>query len=130
MLVGLSGVLANYNGSFSFESGKQYPDDLDYVTMRLFSASWGALLVPAAYITAYQLNMSKKACFLAACMVLFDNALLTISRFILLDSMLMFFTCTTFLSMAGLRAVRGSPFSLKWWSWLAATGFSLGCVLR
>jgi dolichyl-phosphate-mannose-protein mannosyltransferase len=130
MLVGLSGVLANYNGSFSFESGKQYPDDLDYVTMRLFSASWGALLVPAAYITAYQLNMSKKACFLAACMVLFDNALLTISRFILLDSMLMFFTCTTFLSMAGFRAVRGSPFSLKWWSWLAATGFSLGCVLR
>lgn len=106
MLVGLSGRLAGYNGSFGFESGSQYPDDLDVVTMRVFNAAWGALLVPLAYGTARLFNMSTWSSMLAASMVLFDNALLTISRFILLDSMLLFFTGATFFCISGFRSQR------------------------
>lgn len=70
MLVGLSGWLAGYNGSFGFESGHTYPDDVNYSAMRLFNAFWGALLVPLAYLTARELKMSLKASILAATMVL------------------------------------------------------------
>lgn len=106
MLVGLSGLLANYNGSFGFESGKEYPADLDIATMRIFNAAWGVMLVPLAFGTARHLNLSFPSCVLAATMVLFDNALLTISRFVLLDSMLLFFTGSTFYCLAGFRTHR------------------------
>ena len=70
MLVGLSGWLAGYNGSFAFESGHKYPEDLSYTAMRIFNAFWGSLLVPLAYLTARQFKMSQRASILAATMVL------------------------------------------------------------
>ncbi|KAI9322252.1 Dolichyl-phosphate-mannose-protein mannosyltransferase-domain-containing protein [Dichotomocladium elegans] len=128
ILVGLSGWLAGYDGSFGFESGHTYPENLNYTAMRVFNAFWGALLVPLAYLTARQFQMSYKASILAAMMVLFDTAYLCISRFILLDSMLLFFTSLTLYCLSVFHNLRGEPFSEKWWAWLAATGFSLGCV--
>ncbi|ORZ02397.1 Dolichyl-phosphate-mannose-protein mannosyltransferase-domain-containing protein [Syncephalastrum racemosum] len=129
MLVGLSGYLAGYDGSFSFESGKEYPENLDYTFMRVFNATWGALLVPLAYMTARQFHFSQRASLLTSTMVLLDTAYLCISRFILLDSMLLFFTCTTLYCLSVFHNVRFRPFSLKWWTWLGLTGASLGCVL-
>ncbi|KAI8142811.1 glycosyltransferase family 39 protein [Fennellomyces sp. T-0311] len=128
MLVGLSGWLAGYDGSFKFESGKEYPEDLNYAAMRTFNAFWGALVIPMAYGTARQLGMSLMASTLAATMVLCDTAYLCISRFILLDSMLLFFTCSTLYCLSGLHKSRMSPFSKAWWFWLTTTGVSLGCV--
>ncbi|KAI8997834.1 Dolichyl-phosphate-mannose-protein mannosyltransferase-domain-containing protein [Pilobolus umbonatus] len=129
MLVGLSGYLANYNGSFSFESGRQYPEYVDRASMRIFNAAWGAMTVPLAYGTAVNLNLSLKSSLLAATMVLLDNALLTISRFILLDSMLLFFTSASLFTLSGFNSHRDRPFTLKWWAWLFSIGLSLGCVL-
>ncbi|KAL3901686.1 MAG: hypothetical protein SGCHY_000414 [Lobulomycetales sp.] len=91
ILLGFSGALAGYNGSFSFKS---------------------------------------------------DLALLTISRFILLDSMLLFFTATSafclydacfsrHLIMASVsfrNFQKIAPFSDGWWLWLFLTGVSIGCV--
>ncbi|KAI9497779.1 Dolichyl-phosphate-mannose-protein mannosyltransferase-domain-containing protein [Zychaea mexicana] len=129
MLVGLSGWLAGYNGSFGFESGHKYPDNVNYTAMRIFNAFWGSLLVPLAYLTARQFKMSQRASILAATMVLLDTAYLCISRFILLDSMLMFFTCLSLYCMSVFNNCKNEAFSEKWWLWLSSTGFSLGCVL-
>ncbi|KAG1457399.1 hypothetical protein G6F56_006615 [Rhizopus delemar] len=129
MLVGLSGWLAGYDGSFSFESGAQYPESVNYSVMRIFNAFFGAMMVPISYLTAVQLRMSTKASLLTATMVLLDNAYLTISRFILLDSMLLFFTCTSLFTLSVFHNLRHSPFSQEWWIWLGLTGTSLGCVL-
>ncbi|KAF9903213.1 Protein O-mannosyltransferase 2 [Linnemannia zychae] len=99
MLVGLSGILGGYDGSFDFESGAQYPD-INYRFMRLFNATFGVVMVPLAFWTARELHMSRTAATFAAAMVLMDNAYLTISR----------------------------PFSAKWWMWLSLMGVGIGAV--
>ncbi|KAF9979690.1 Protein O-mannosyltransferase 2 [Mortierella antarctica] len=105
MLVGLSGALAGYDGSFGFESGAAYPA-MNYGFMRIFNAFFGAIMVPFAYWTAQELQMSRTACIFAATLVLFDNAYLTISRFILLDSMLLAATCFVLFCLTRFRNER------------------------
>lgn len=75
MLVGLSGWLVGYDGSFDFQSGATFPEGLNYWGMRLFNSAWGALMVPLAYGTAKEFGMSMRASILAATMVLFGKLL-------------------------------------------------------
>ncbi|KAF2672044.1 PMT-domain-containing protein [Microthyrium microscopicum] len=128
MLVGLSGYLAGYNGSFEFKSGERYPEELNYTFMRVFNSTFGALCVPVAYWTAKELHFRKMTVWFVTMMVLFENSYTTISRFILLDSMLLFFTFTTVLCMVKFHNERHDPFSPEWGLWLMFTGISIGCV--
>ncbi|KAJ2719648.1 Protein O-mannosyltransferase 2 [Coemansia sp. Benny D115] len=128
MLVGLSEILTGFDGSFRFTSGHQYPENVNYTFMRLFNASFGVALAPMAYFTMLNLGCSPNAALLAGLLVCFDNALCTISRFILLDSILLCFTAMSVLSLSGMYKVRNQPFSAAWWKWLLATGVSLGLV--
>ncbi|KAJ2303365.1 Protein O-mannosyltransferase 2 [Coemansia sp. RSA 2706] len=125
-LIALSEVLAGHNGTFEFKG--PYPDYVNYKFMRQFTAMFGIGLVPLAYVACHQLNMSRRACVLAACFVLLDNALCVMSRFILLDESLLFFTAATLCSVAGLQNARHQAFSRTWWRWLLLTGASLGLV--
>lgn len=59
-----------------------------------------------------------------------ENSYATISRFILLDSMLLFFTATTMFCLAKFHQHRREEFEPMWWIWLCATGASIGCVCR
>ncbi|GJD02131.1 dolichyl-phosphate-mannose-protein mannosyltransferase [Colletotrichum higginsianum] len=128
MLVGLSGVLAGYNGSFEFKSGEKYPEDVDYTFMRAFNALFGILCIPMAYFTARELKLRRPAVWLVTLMVLCENSYTTISRFILLDSMLLFGTVATVLCWAKFHNQRYSAFEPEWFFWLFMTGLSIGCV--
>ncbi|KAJ3084567.1 glycosyltransferase family 39 protein [Rhizoclosmatium globosum] len=129
MLLGLSGLLSFYNGSFAFESGHDYPPDVNYTGMRIFCALFGAAMVPVAYFTGINLGFSKHACVLLACMVMFDIATLEISRFILLDSMLLFFTSFAVYCLVVFRKYQvTAPFSNEWYFWMLMSGLSLGMV--
>jgi dolichyl-phosphate-mannose-protein mannosyltransferase len=128
MLVGLSGYLAGYNGSFEFKSGEKYPEELNYTFMRLFNSAFGALCVPLAYYTARELNFRRTTVWFVTIAVLFENSYATISRFILLDSMLLFFTFTTTLCWARFHRLQKQSFSAEWFFWLFACGFNIGCV--
>lgn len=128
MLVGLAGLLAGYDGHFEFKSGEQYPDTVPYVAMRVMMAMFGVALVPLGWYTAVELGMSWRACHLVALMVLLDVGWLCISRFILLDSMLLFFTFTTVFCLTKFHNQQYQSFSIDWWFWLAMTGYSIGCV--
>lgn len=129
MLVGLSGFLAGYNGSWDFPSGETYPDYIDYVKMRIFNASFSAMCVPVAYFTAKAIGFQLPTVWLFTCLVLFENSYATLGRFILLDSMLLFFTVLSFYCFVVFHNQRNKPFSRKWWKWLGMTGVSLGCAI-
>ncbi|KAH8178244.1 dolichyl-phosphate-mannose-protein mannosyltransferase domain-containing protein [Sarocladium implicatum] len=128
MLVGLSGVLAGYNGTFEFKSGEKYPEELNYTFMRAFNAFFGIVCIPMAYYTAKELKLKKPAVWLVTLMVLCENSYTTISRFILLDSMLLCGTVATVLCWAKFHNQRHNSFEPEWFFWLFMTGFSIGCV--
>ncbi|KAL2149578.1 hypothetical protein VTH82DRAFT_8229 [Thermothelomyces myriococcoides] len=128
LLVGLSGYLAGYNGSFEFKSGDRYPPEVNYVFMRQFNAFWGAVCVPMAYWTAKELKFRRATAWLVGLMVLCENSYTTISRFILLDSMLLFGTVATTLCWAKFHNQRKNSFEPEWFFWLFMTGLSIGFV--
>lgn len=99
MLVGLAGLLSGYGGGFDFKSGATYPPEVPYTAMRVMLATFGAAMVPIAWWTAGEFGWSRKTRHWVTLCVLCDVAWITISRFILLDSMLLFFTFTTVLGM-------------------------------
>lgn len=129
MLVGLSGFIAGYNGSWDFPSGEVYPDYIDYVKMRIFNATFSSLCVPVAYFTAKAIGFSLPTVWLFTLLVLFENSYATLGRFILLDSMLLFFTVLSVYTFVMFHNQRNSPFGRKWWKWLLLNGLSLGCTI-
>ncbi|GAC75515.1 dolichyl-phosphate-mannose:protein O-mannosyl transferase [Moesziomyces antarcticus T-34] len=128
MLVGLAGLISGYRGQFEFKSGEKYPADVNYVGMRVILAMFGVAMVPLAWFTSAGLNWNWRARHLLTIMVLLDNGWLVISRFILLDSMLLCFTFTTVHGLVKFMQYKSAPFSRPWWFWLAWTGASIGCV--
>ncbi|KAF9244067.1 CAZyme family GT39 [Penicillium roqueforti] len=118
MLVGLSGYLAGYNGSFEFKSGEKYPEDVNYTFMRAFNAAFGIICIPLAYYTARELNFRRPTVWLISLMVLCENSYATISRFILLDSMLLCFTFTTTMCWARFHRLQRDSFSLECVKWV------------
>jgi dolichyl-phosphate-mannose-protein mannosyltransferase len=128
MLVGLAGLLSGYGGQFEFKSGESYPSDVNYVGMRIMLAMFGVAMVPIAYCTSGGLGWNWRARHFLTLMVLFDNAWLVISRFILLDSMLLFFTFTTVHGLVMFHHYQKESFTEMWWFWLSFTGISIGCV--
>lgn len=128
MLVGLSGYLAGYNGSWDFPSGQQYPEHIDFIKMRLFQATFSALCVPFAYFTCKEIGFGVLATWLFTLMVALEQSYVTLGRFILLDAMLLFFTVTTFFCFIRFHNQRNNVFGRKWWKWILLLGISIGCV--
>lgn len=130
MLVGLSGYLAGYNGSWDFPSGETYPDYIDYTKMRLFQAIFSGLCAPLAYFTCKEIGFSLWSTWLFSIMVAFELSYVTLGRFILLDSPLLFFTAATVWAFCRFHNFNTPQheFKRKWWKWLLVTGSFIGCV--
>lgn len=130
LLVGLSGYLADYDGGFDFDSSESFPDNFNYVLMRCFNCAFGILCTPLAYKTARALGYSQLTVWFISLLVIFEMISLTLSKFILLDSMLLFFTVLCFYCLVNLHNLRvsNSLLSKQGLKWLMTTGFSIGCV--
>ncbi|PSK38586.1 hypothetical protein C7M61_002520 [Candidozyma pseudohaemuli] len=131
MLVGLSGYLAGYNGSWDFPSGELYPDYIDYTKMRLFQVMFSGLCAPVAYFTCKEIGFSILSTWLFTTMVTFELSYVTLGKFILLDSPLLFFTTATVLAFSRFNNfnTRSQEFTRKWWKWLLITGVCIGCTM-
>ncbi|XP_066923151.1 protein O-mannosyl-transferase 2-like isoform X1 [Clytia hemisphaerica] len=128
MLLALAGWMTGYNGEFSFEKpGMEYGEHR-YVGMRAFCALLGCFCVPLAYLIVWELTHNLPACILAASLILFDHGCITISQYILLDPILMFFIMMSVYSLLKFYSWRDCPFSFDWWGWMFVTGYFLACT--
>ncbi|ODQ81298.1 glycosyltransferase family 39 protein [Babjeviella inositovora NRRL Y-12698] len=129
MLVGFSGYLAGYNGSWDFPSGETYPDHIDYVKMRLFQVMWSAGCAPLAYLTMKDMGFSLLSVWLFSLMIVFELSYVTLGKMILLDSILLFFTVSVVFCLGRFHNENTKePFTRKWFKWLGLLGLSIGCV--
>ncbi|XP_047394395.1 protein O-mannosyl-transferase 2 isoform X1 [Sciurus carolinensis] len=129
MLIGLAGYLSGYDGTFLFQKPGDKYEHHRYMGMRGFCAFLGSWLIPFAYLTVLDLSKSFPAALLTAALLTFDTGCLTLSQYILLDPILMFFIMAAMLSMVKYNSCADRPFSAPWWSWLSLTGISLAGAL-
>merc|ERR1712038_1840807 len=129
MMIAFAGYLAGFDGKFTFDKiGQEYPNEVPLWALRFIPALCGSLLTPSVYLIMTELGLSYYAGGLAAFMVLFDTALLTQSRFILMESIMMFFGLTALLCVLKFRKISGSPFSKAWFVWLSLSAFFMACA--
>ncbi|XP_030298848.1 protein O-mannosyl-transferase 2 [Sparus aurata] len=129
MLIGLAGYMTGYDGTFPFvKPGDKY-EHHNYWGMRGFCAVLGSCLPVFAYLIVLELSQSHTAALITATLLIFDTGSITISQYILLDPILMFFIMAAVLSMVKFNQQRYRPFSATWWLWLVLTGVSLAGAL-
>lgn len=125
MLFAAVAKLGNFKGDFEFKTiGDVYPPTVPYVLMRAFPAVLGLLTVVLAYLTLAASGVRRSVAFATAACLLFENSFVTISRYILLDSPLVFFIAAAVYSFKKFEAQQ--PFSMAWYRALVATGVALG----
>ena len=135
LLLTLAGWLAGFDGNFDFKDiGKDYLEPgVPYVAMRMLPAILGVLTVPLMFLTLKVTGCRTSTSLLGAGLVIFDNALVTQSRLILLDSPLIFLTALTALAFSCFTNQQelgpAHAFRGPWWFWLVVTGLSLGATL-
>ncbi|KAL6712435.1 Dolichyl-phosphate-mannose--protein mannosyltransferase 1 [Coniothyrium glycines] len=135
LLITLAGWLGGFDGNFDFKDiGKDYLEPgVPYVTMRLLPAILGVLTIPTMFLTLKAAGCRTTTAVLGAGLIIFDNALVTQSRLILLDSPLVIFTAVTALAWTSFMNQHeqgpSKAFQPSWWFWLAATGVGLGATV-
>ncbi|KAK5599219.1 Protein O-mannosyl-transferase 2 [Crenichthys baileyi] len=127
MLIALAGYMTGYDGTFPFvKPGDKY-EHHNYWGMRGFCAVLGSFLPVFAYLIVQELSRSHTAAIITATLLIFDTGCITISQYILLDPILMFFIMAAVLSMVKFNQQR--PFTVPWWLWLILCGCALACAL-
>ncbi|NWX02850.1 POMT2 transferase, partial [Caloenas nicobarica] len=128
MLIGLAGYLSGYNGTFPFQKPGDRYEQHNYMGMRgvrlyRLISSWLGLLCFS--VQMLELSKSLPAALLTAFILIFDTGCITLSQYILLDPILMFFLMGAVLSMVKCNSCADRPFSASWWFWLSLTGMNL-----
>lgn len=120
--------MAGYKGDFSFEKiGLEYGTSVPYFYMRGFSALLGLATVILFFLTLKSSGVRSTVALAASLLFSFENAYVTISRYILLDAPLMFFIAASAYSFK--RFQSEVPFTFKWYRALLATGVALGLAV-
>ncbi|XP_017891392.1 protein O-mannosyltransferase 1 [Ceratina calcarata] len=129
-LISAVAYLAGFDGQFKFDRiGSSYSDSVPLFALRLVPAICGSLLVPTGYHLILELGLKQWTAALAGILLLFDNALLTQSRFILMESILMQFSLFGLICILKFRKVMDQPTTLSWWIWLILGIVNLTCAL-
>jgi dolichyl-phosphate-mannose-protein mannosyltransferase len=90
MIAGFAEIF-KFKPNFNFSRiGESFSDE-NFLLLRFLPAFFGALFVILIYFFILKIGLSKNAAFFGAFLVLFENALLVQSKFILVDIFLLFF---------------------------------------
>lgn len=129
-LIALAGYFAGFDGNTQFERiGGSYGSNFPIKALRSIPALFGSLLVPIVYHLLKELGLTHRTAAIAGVLIIIDNALLTQSRFILMESMLLFFSTTSILMLLKFRKYSDRPFSKDWWLMLSFTALSFSCAI-
>ncbi|KAF7269385.1 hypothetical protein GWI33_017588 [Rhynchophorus ferrugineus] len=129
MLIGLSGYLTGYDGTFPFDKPGDKYENTSYVGMRIFCASLGASIIPMTFLTVDQMTNSPVAALFSSLLILFDVGLITLTQYILLDPILLCFMVGSILGAIKVSYCSSKEFSRGWWAWLVFTGTMLACCI-
>lgn len=128
MLFAAVSSIGGFDGSFDFKNiGDVFPENVPYVLMRSFAALMGLATVVLCYLTLRCSGVRPLIAFLTAACLLIENSFVTISRYILLDSPLVFFIASAIYGFKKFEIQQ--PFSRNWFRALVSTGISLGLAL-
>lgn len=98
--------------------------------LRVVPALFGTLLVPLAYRVCLLLGLSKASGTLAGLLLLADTALLTQSRFVLMETILMYFSMLGLFCVLKFRQLpRSSWFGPSWWAYLVTAAGAFACSM-
>ncbi|CAG2173997.1 unnamed protein product, partial [Oppiella nova] len=116
-LIALSAYVSGYNGNHVFTNiGEKYESDVPLKALRFVPMFFGSLIIPTVYHLIVEMGLTHRTATLAALLIIFDNALLTQSRFILMETILIFFSLFGILSFV--ISTKKPTFSIPWISWL------------
>ncbi|RLV87608.1 Dolichyl-phosphate-mannose--protein mannosyltransferase 1 [Meyerozyma sp. JA9] len=128
MLLAAVSSMAGYDGEFLFKNiGDTFEGNTPYYYMRLFPAVLGVFTVLLCYLTLRHSGCRPLVCLATASLLAIENANVTISRYILLDSPLMFFIAASIYALKKFETQ--SPFSIGWFKSLFACGLALGLAV-
>lgn len=129
-LIAAVAYLAGFDGKFKFDRiGSAYSDAVPLLALRFVPAFFGSLLVPLAYHLMLELGLTQWTSLLAGLLILLDNALLTQSRFVLMESILLYYSLFGILCILKFLHYRERPYCFQWWIWLTLASVSLTCAL-
>lgn len=118
-------VFAGIATMFGLTSDQTAAGDPGSLILRVLPALAGVALVPLVYVILRQLRMNRYIASFGALLILFDNALLVESRFVLMDSLLLLAGFGAFSAYLAMRQTAG----LSRWVWLGVVGLLSGMVV-
>lgn len=132
LMIAGAGYLLGFDGQYDFANiGDDYLDhQVPYIGLRALPATLNVISTMLIYAIMKDSGYSLPICILSASMYVFDNAMVTQNRLILLDSMLLVFMLAAIFSYIRFRKLRHKSFSPDWWKWLLSTGIFMAFTFR
>ncbi|KAL2079813.1 hypothetical protein ACEWY4_025557 [Coilia grayii] len=128
MILALGAYLGGFDGNFVWNRiGAEYSNNVPVWSLRVIPALSGAMCVPLGYLLIQELGYSHITALMASLLLLLENSLIVQSRFMLLESILIFFLLLAVVSY--LRFCNAPRCSSVRWAWLALSGVASACAV-
>ncbi|KAK6203553.1 Pmt1 protein mannosyltransferase [Scheffersomyces amazonensis] len=128
LLIAASAAIGGFKGDFDFKTiGDKYPSTTPYLLMRQLPALLGIGTIILSYFTLRHSGVRPFIAFATTFLLIIENSNVTISRYILLDSPLLFFIAATIYGWKKFEIQ--IPFTLNWYKTLFSTSIALGLAL-
>ncbi|KAL6122819.1 hypothetical protein NUSPORA_00077 [Nucleospora cyclopteri] len=125
LLTALSGWIYGQSNIFTFDSSSEFPISFDYAGMRRFHAFISSFISVFGFCILRLFKISLHRSFFGSLLLTFDNGINSISRLILLDSHMLFFTSSTTFLFCFYFYQKSPNKHLT----TLALGISIGCVV-
>uniref|UniRef100_A0AAQ5Z9M7 dolichyl-phosphate-mannose--protein mannosyltransferase n=1 Tax=Amphiprion ocellaris TaxID=80972 RepID=A0AAQ5Z9M7_AMPOC len=128
MILALGAYLGGFDGNFVWNRIRaEYPSSVSVWSLRVLPSLCGALCVPLVYLLTLELRFSHLSALGAAVLLLLENSLIVQSRFMLLESVLIFLVLLAFFSY--LRFHNAPTSSWFRYIWLLLSGVSCAAAV-